>query len=265
MKAAHKQNILFNVDSVESMTEEAINWLIENVKEQPVLVRFSGGKDSIVTEKIVQMSGIKYFLNSTLTGIDPPQVTKFIRKHYPQCSFVRPRQSFWHLLTTHNPPGDSGRGIKWCCTKIKENPSALIPIKHRVLGIRTEESPNRAKYGRINYRENQIHYHPIYHWREWQIWEFIEKYNLPYPKLYDQGFDRLGCVICPNHHNHHEIYRQKYPNHFRCFEKYVHIWWNKRKAQGRNMWHDSPEEFLKDWYFGRYYYYKPTDQQEGGG
>ena len=247
---------LFEIDSVESMTAEAVNWLQENLDGQHVLVCFSGGKDSIVTETLVKMSGISYSLNSTLTGIDPPQVTRFIHRHYPDCTFVRPHQSFWHLLTTHNPPGGTGRCIKWCCTKIKENPSNVIPIKHRILGIRAEESPARAKYGRVSQVKDQIHYYPILHWKEWHLWEFIESHGLPYPKLYDEGFNRIGCVVCPNHHNRHDLYRDRWPNHFKCFEKYVRIWWHKRQGQGRIMFHDSPEDFLRDWYAGRFYYYK---------
>lgn len=244
------------------MVDEAIDFIRYNYDDYPVLVCFSGGKDSIVTEHLVKLSRIKYHLNSTLTGIDPPQVTQFIRKYYPHCSFVRPRQSFWHLLTTHNPPGGTGRGIKWCCTKIKENPSNVIPIKNRFLGIRAEESPSRAKYGRINELKDQKHFYPIFHWKEWQLWEFIDCYNLPYPKLYDEGLDRIGCVICPNHYGRHEFYRQRWPKHFECFEKYVRIWWDKRVSQGKNMWYSNVEEFLENWYAGNFYYYKPDEKRE---
>ena len=246
------------MDSTEFLVKEATDWLRTNLENRHALVRFSGGKDSIVTEALVRMSGISYSLNSTLTGIDPPEVTRFIHKHYPNCSFVRPRQSFWHLITTANPPGGTGRGIKWCCTKIKEQPSNSIPLKHRIMGIRAEESPARSKYGRSGEFGDQFFYYPIFHWKEWHIWEFIEKYKLPYPKLYDQGFDRIGCVICPNHQNRHEPYRERWPKHFKCFEKYVHIWWNKRVGQGKDMWFDTPEEFLENWYAGKFYYYKPT-------
>lgn len=244
---------LFAVD----YEKEAIDYLRSNLLGVHSLVRFSGGKDSICIEHLMKLSGLSYTLNSTLTGIDPPQVTRFIRQNYPECSFVRPRQSFWHLLTTHNPPGGTGRGIKWCCTKIKENPSEVIPIAHRITGIRAEESTNRLNYERTSEVKNQIHFLPIFHWKEWQVWEFIKKHNLPYPSLYDDGFDRIGCVICPNHQGHHELYRNKWPNHFQCFEKYVKIWWEKRVGQGRDMWHETVNDFLLDWYEGKFYYYKP--------
>lgn len=239
--------------------QEAISFLQENCHGLPLLVCTSGGKDSIVITKLMDMAGLPYTLQSTLTGIDPPEVIQFIRRYYPECKFVRPRQSFWHLITTHNPPAGTGRGIKWCCTKIKEYPSYANPIKHRILGIRAEESPARAKYGRINQVKEQTHYHPIFDWKEWHIWEFIEAHNLPYPVLYDEGLDRLGCVICPNHHNRHELYRNRYPKHFQCFEKYVRIWWDKRVGQGKDMWYDTVEEFLENWYKGKFYYYKPKE------
>lgn len=242
--------------------QEAIDFLRSNLNDVAALVCTSGGKDSICIEHLMKLSGLPYTIQSTLTGIDPPQVIRFIRKQYPSCQFVKPKQSFWHLLTTHNPPAGTGRGIKWCCTKIKENPSACNPIKHRILGIRAEESPSRKKYGYINIRSDrdQVHYHPIFHWKEWQVWEFIKKYNLPYPTLYDEGFSRIGCVVCPNHQKHHDLYRNRWPNYFKCFEKYVNVWWHKRQSQGRDMYHNSPEEFLKDWYAGKFYYYKHKER-----
>ena len=114
---------------------------------------------------------------------------------------------------------------------------------------------NRSKYKRINKVRNQTHYYPIFHWKEWEVWEFIEKYKLKYPKLYDLGFSRIGCILCPNG-TRHETYREMFPNYFKCFEKYVKMWWYKRRDQGRIMWHETPEDFINDWYNGKFYYYK---------
>ena len=249
------QTTLF--DTTEALTDEAIEFLRLNCSDGQVLACFSGGKDSIVTEHLCKLAGLDYQLQSTLTGIDPPMVTRFIRKYYPYCQFIQPRQSFWHLITTHNPPGGTGRAIKWCCKKIKEEPSDASPHVNRVFGIRAEESPGRAKYGKISNFLGYKRFYPIFDWTEYHVWDFIEKHNLPYPALYDMGFDRVGCVICPNHHGHHEMYRVIYPNHFKCFEKYVRIWFAKRQGQGRIMWHKTPEDFLIDWYAGHFFYYRP--------
>lgn len=38
---------------------------------------------------------------------------------------------------------------------------------------------------------------PIIDWEEEDVWDFIKTYNIPYCKLYDEGFTRLGCIGCP--------------------------------------------------------------------
>lgn len=39
--------------------------------------------------------------------------------------------------------------------------------------------------------------HPIINWSLDDVWRFIREEELPYCKLYDEGFERLGCVGCP--------------------------------------------------------------------
>jgi 3'-phosphoadenosine 5'-phosphosulfate sulfotransferase (PAPS reductase)/FAD synthetase len=41
---------------------------------------------------------------------------------------------------------------------------------------------------------------------------FIQKNKLPYPCFYDEGFPRIGCVICPfiMHRNPHQLRCQHY-------------------------------------------------------
>ena len=38
---------------------------------------------------------------------------------------------------------------------------------------------------------------PILHWTSQQVWDYIRKYNISYCSLYDEGFTRIGCVMCP--------------------------------------------------------------------
>jgi phosphoadenosine phosphosulfate reductase len=39
--------------------------------------------------------------------------------------------------------------------------------------------------------------YPILWWNHYHVWKFIEDHEVPYCGLYDEGFDRLGCVGCP--------------------------------------------------------------------
>ena len=217
------------------------------------LVRFSGGKDSICVRHLAVLSHIRFDTSYSFTGIDPPEVVAFIKKQYPETRILRPRKNFWHLIQTHNPPLINAR---WCCTALKKASSWKLPHRHRILGIRSEESARRKAYPRIDYNEAHDHfmYYPILNWKEWQVWEFIEEYQLPYPSLYDEGFDRLGCVICPYHSGKncgsHWRYAVRWPTYFIAFTKAVEKWYAKRVKQGRVMAHGSAHEFVWAWYQG---------------
>jgi phosphoadenosine phosphosulfate reductase len=44
-------------------------------------------------------------------------------------------------------------------------------------------------------RKNMIS--PIIDWNAGQIWRFIRQTGIYYCSLYDEGFHRLGCILCP--------------------------------------------------------------------
>ena len=47
------------------------------------------------------------------------------------------------------------------------------------------------------YRTHKTVVNPIVDWSDAEVWEFIKEYDIPYCKLYDEGYKRLGCVGCP--------------------------------------------------------------------
>ena len=246
-------------DDIES---EAIRFLKEATPNgEELFVGFSGGKDSIAATYIVRLSGLPHVLYHTLGGIDPPEVLKFIKTYYSDTKFLRPRFSFWHSVQTKNPPLINAR---WCCAKLRKEPGWKAPQKYRVLGIRSEESDRRSRYVRVNHfkkdgngRPDHYQLYPIFNWDEADVWGYIEHRKLPYPKLYDEGFDRIGCVVCPYHTEKvHERYRQRYPAYFKLFEKVVHKWYAKRAASGRDMNNCNADSFLKDWYRGKASWYR---------
>lgn len=231
--------------------EAAIQFIREHIIG-PAFVGFSGGKDSIVTADLMKKSGVEHTLYYSFTGIDAPEVVQFIRKNYPDCVFLKPKFTFWRDLSTHCPPSNR---LRWCCTSLKKAPAWKIKWPHRVMGIRAEESSSRAKVGPINTHWKDIGYtdfHPIYYWKGWEVWEHIQKYNLKVPPLYDWGFDRIGCVICPYHSGRdgllHEKYRQHWPKFFDLWENEISKLWHKRQDSGKIMHHDTPDAYLYDWY-----------------
>lgn len=47
------------------------------------------------------------------------------------------------------------------------------------------------------YQRQKTVLNPIIDWDDSDVWEFIHEYNVPYCKLYDEGYKRLGCIGCP--------------------------------------------------------------------
>ena len=69
-----------------------------------IAIGISGGKDSITTLQLCKLAGVKHQAFYTYTTIDPPEVVRFIRAHYPQVQWLRPAKSFFAFVATNAPP-----------------------------------------------------------------------------------------------------------------------------------------------------------------
>ena len=238
-----------NMRQLQWMVDEAIDFIREHEDPSGFINHNSGGKDSICVEWLLRQSGVKY-QSVYSAALDPPELRHFLRKHYPETILKYPKKSFYEEIQTRNPPL---RTQRWCCTSMKKKPGTGLG-KHYVFGIRAEESPIRAGRPRVDWNKTYRHweYKPIFHWLEWHVWELIESRNLPYCELYDQGFHRLGCVVCPNH-----SYRQKmlnkarWPGYFKAFEHSVTRWFvNKRSGHDKDF--ETAQEYIEAWYRGSF-------------
>lgn len=224
---------------------EAIDFIREHEPPEGYFVGFSGGKDSIVTYELVKMSGVKHQAYYSCTGIDPPEIVKFIRQNYPEVIWKYPKISFWEGIKRKSPPF---RQRRWCCDVLKKNPTKGVPLQSRIMGLRAEESARRAARGQIDQYKKLTVYKPIFNWLEWQIWEFIEEKKMAYPCLYDEGFDRIGCVICPFLTKRKmEINKERWPYVYLVFEKVVKEWFVSHYGDRA---FNTADEYLEFWYSG---------------
>lgn len=240
-----------NLITGQTKEEEAIEFIRKHEpKDEPYFFGFSGGKDSVALRRVIQKAGVRVNTYYSLMP-DPPELIRFAMKFKP--IVLRPDFSFWHGVETWFPPH---RGARWCCDYIKEQPGARVPLTHRLIGIRAEESTGRAKKGWINQiTKKRINYHPLFNWKEWEIWDYIEQEGLAYCSLYDEGFSRLGCVVCPERagSRSQDLFRARYPQYFRLFEKAAYRWYERKgfhreRVRGfSQLW----EEFLSNWYAGK--------------
>ncbi len=225
-----------SVISLAEAIEEAIEYIRANEPPQGYFVAYSGGKDSTVTKELVRLSGVRHRVGYVCTSIDPPELVRFIHRHHPDVEFLYPRMSFLQGVRRFSPPVDCKR---WCCDVLKKDPTKHITIP-RISGFRAEESTHRASRPRSMYIHayEQTLFKPIYHWREWHVWEFIEERGLPYLELYDEGFSRTGCVICPDFMGTDQQLlhwrMRRWPGVYRVFEKAMRVWFESRtQGSGR--------------------------------
>lgn len=162
---------------------------------RPYYGAFSGGKDSVVIKEIARLAGVPVQWNYNVTTLDPPELVRFIKRHHPDVEFVRPVKTFGELCRAKGLPT---RRVRWCCNYLKEGVS---PRGARlILGIRAAESANRAANWQTFTRHKKTGDYavcPILHWKDADVWRFIHEHTLEYCNLYDQGYDRIGCILCP--------------------------------------------------------------------
>ena len=90
-----------------------------------------------------------------------------------------------------------------CCEVLKKRPFKLyerMTGRKPIIGMMAEESNLRA----ITYRARGCNAfsnkrptsNPMMFWLKSDTKAYVKKYNLPYSKIYDMGYDRTGCMFC---------------------------------------------------------------------
>ena len=189
----------------------------------------SEGKDSRVLGHLMRRAGVKHFYLHSITGIDPPELTYFRRKNfqeYKEMGYltyeVMYEKSMWKMMEEHKIPPT--RKIRYCCAELKEKRTGEQGNAIMSFGVRKYESTRRAAnrdeleietpQGERNiimpfdnddsrkmfenclmFGERRLN--PIAYWENHDIWNYSNYWGLEQCSLYNEGFERLGCIGCP--------------------------------------------------------------------
>ncbi len=171
------------------------------------MVTCSGGKDSTAVAYLASEAGVRDFVycDTTLDFPETHEVINELSKIVPIETVTANRNWFEKLLNVLGPPA---RDLRWCTTVCK-----LLPLKGyikeragskktvSITGQRLYESPQRALAGYETkvYGPNpaDIIVSPLYEWCALEVELYLVKNNLPLNRLYELGFERVGCFMCP--------------------------------------------------------------------
>lgn len=185
------------LDSIES---EAKSFIKRTVRKHslPLTLAFSGGKDSLAVLLLSKEFSPKVVFVDT--GLEFPETVNHARKH---ADIVVKADDFYEHLPGFGPPA---RDFRWCCKVCKLGPTAKMIQKHfpsgclTLGGERKYESFSRSKRPRVDQNKwlpKQLSAYPIINWTALEVWLYIFSRKVEYNPLYERGFDRIGCYLCP--------------------------------------------------------------------
>lgn len=178
---------------------------------------YSGGKDSDVILDLVRRSGVKYDAHHSLTTADPPEVVYHVREQ-ADVEIHRTKRTMWELIKYNGMP--PRRNCRYCCRTQKEPGGTGRRI---VTGIRRAEGANRSNRKMVEacYRDATKRYlNLIIDWSTTDVWQYIRSSGIKYCSLYDEGFKRLGCVLCPMSRDV-QIHLKRWPKICRAWERAI--------------------------------------------
>lgn len=199
-----------NMHILKKMEEKAHNF-IKNVAQttgRPVTVSYSGGKDSLTTLLLVRDAVPQFDILFADTGLEFKETVDNVKQTAEELNLPlkihSSGDSFWQSIDNFGPPTVEAR---WCCKVCKLGAITQVIENNyeneclTFVGQRKYESEIRANSEHIWKNPsvgNQIAATPIQNWTALHVWLYLFWKKAKYNPLYEQGFDRIGCWLCPS-------------------------------------------------------------------
>ena len=191
-----------------ALLEQKISLGIEIIKEaedrygDKIGIAFTGGKDSTVLLDLIRRSKngkIPFKVITIDTSAEFPEIKEFMEKLKSAWNFEIVKYSNNEALRQKYPIAKDKTD---CCNTLKTIPLKEsikdLHLKAMFTGIRRDENEARANESFFSKRKDPHHFrvHPLLHFTEKDIWDYIKFNNLPYCNLYEQGYRSLDCAPC---------------------------------------------------------------------
>jgi phosphoadenosine phosphosulfate reductase len=229
-------------------------------KELPVTVSFSGGKDSLAVLNIARKAVKRLEAFYIDTGLEFPETARFAEKAASSMGVPliveRAGTAFDENFPAFGPPA---KDFRWCCKVCKLGPITRLLSRYKkgvvtIDGKRRYESFQRGGIGSTEknpFVPGQTSIYPIKDWRALEVWLYIRMENLQYNELYDKGFERIGCWLCPAalQAEYHRM-KELHPDLYDGWERRLYAWAEEKGLSpdyvryGFWRWKSHPKKML---------------------
>ena len=185
-----------------------LNSMYEKYNNYDIILPTSMGKDSKLTEHLVNKAGLPYHAIFNNTTCDSADVYKEVKQR-KDIEIITPKDKDGNNLSLYkmmeNGTGIASRHSRWCCSIFKEGGTKqYCKDKHNIMfiyGMRNEESTTRSNYQdewkNILWEDDTwVGCLPIRKWTELELWLYTIHNNIPINLKYKKGYSRVGCHIC---------------------------------------------------------------------
>ena len=94
--------------------------------------------------------------------------------------------------------------------------------------------------------DRRFYIHPIIDWSSEDVWEYIKKNNVKYCSLYDEGWDRIGCILCPMNRNRVKE-ADRWPTYKKAYIKALDKALAVSRTKGNKATFSNGEEYFAWW------------------
>lgn len=251
--------------------------------KQPLVITYSGGKDSDVLLHLAEKSGAPFEALHNLTTADAPETVYHVRGVFRRLELkgvkaavdkhVQPdgsRVTMWNLIPRKLIP--PARRVRYCCAELKEgggkgrfiatgvrwaestarkkNRGALEVItsaKKTSLILSNDNDEDRALFESCQLKGKRV-VNPIIDWKTSDVLEYVEAEHIPMNPLYCEGFKRVGCIGCPMAGSATRAMEfNRYPAYKRAYLRAFRAMLLERKSRGLSTQWQTAEDVYHWW------------------
>lgn len=221
--------LMDKLDAAIARLQEAARMSMQ-IYEKPLMIAYSGGKDSDVILDLAIKSKIPMEVVHSHTTVDMPETVFHVRDVFHRlenrgipCTVHMPTYkgkavTMWNLIPQKRMPPT--RTVRYCCEILKENTGknrfiatgvrwaestrrrnnrGMFEVMHRQkekrIILQNDNDESRRLFETCNFKAKRT-CNPIIDWTDRNVWDYIHDNHIATNPMYCI-FGRIGCIGCP--------------------------------------------------------------------